>query len=66
MKLEFNTVEVLKAFHSIIDSGKETALRGEGGSKQSNAERLADLKRIQHIWTLDTLTTQEWLQKLTL
>ena len=40
-----NDVSVLKAFHSIIDSGKETALRGEGGSKQSNAERLADLKK---------------------
>lgn len=39
-----NMPEVLKAFNSIVDEGKETGLRGGGGSGGSSAERIAELK----------------------
>ena len=39
-----NMPEVLKAFNSILDEGKETGLRGGGGSGGSPAERIAELK----------------------
>ena len=40
-----NKVSVLKAFNTIIESGKETGLKGAEEASQSNAERLADLKK---------------------
>ena len=40
-----NTVGILKAFHSIIDGGKETELHGSVSGGLSNVERLAELKK---------------------
>ena len=40
-----DSVEVLKAFNSIVDAGSETGLKGAGEGGQSNAERLAELKK---------------------
>ena len=40
-----DSVEVLKAFNSIVDAGAETGLKGASGGAQSSAERLAELKK---------------------
>lgn len=40
-----DSVELLKAFNSIVDAGAETGLKGVEGGLQSSAERLAELKK---------------------